>query len=225
MIRIVGLSMLCLLIAAPLSSQEKKKPQFWSIGEKVEETVMPSCQDVCKHVLGMFQQGLPDKEVSALKAGTGELMKACVPSCETDLDSKARRCVMEAQDLEGFNLCQIEHQARHSTAAKPVPPATEPLAAPSTPAPSCDVVCRHILEMAVQQILGEGRDAAAADVETYLPQCVAECVTDLDDEARRCFMKAESFEAGAHCDEALELRRNRQSDPSRPFWEENTPPE
>jgi len=224
MIRIFGLSLLCLLVAAPASSQEKKP--FWSIGEKVEEALMPSCQDVCKHVLGLFRQGLPDKEVSALKASTGELLKECVPSCEAELGSKARRCIMGAKDLEGFELCHIEHQARHATPTKPAAPAIEAPLPPSTPAPSCDVVCRHILDMAVKQILSDGSETGmSGEIEAYLPQCIAECEADLDEEARRCFMKAATFEAGAYCDEALDLRRKRQSDPSRPFWEENTTPE
>ncbi len=80
--------------------------------------------------------------------------------------------------------------------------------------------------MAVNQILAEGSETGMSkEIETYLPQCIAECKADLDDEARRCFMKAESFEAGAHCDEALDARRPKASDPTRPFWEDTTPPE
>ena len=215
MVRSACLLLICLACAAPAAGQESKKPSFWSIRERIEETVVPSCREVCEHTLGLFGAGLPKKEAKALQEGTAGLMKECVPSCETDLDTKVRRCIVAAADTDAFDRCKAEGEppAPAAVTVEPPPPALPP-------APGCEAVCLHILEMAMMQIPTEDRQSSPGQIETYLPQCIAECDVDLDDEARRCFMSAETLETGEACDEALEARRPPPPDPYLPFYEE-----
>ena len=216
MLRSAGLLMLCLVCAAPALAEEPGKPSFWSIRDRIDAVVVPGCEEVCVHTLGLFKAGLPEKEAKVLEKGIAELTRECLSSCEADLGPTARRCLVAARDLDAFDRCQAEHEVRK--APPPAPPKVE--APPAPPAPSCEAVCRHILEMAVQQIASADRQSTPAEIESYLPQCVAECEADLDDEARRCFMRASTIRDGEACDEALDARRPPPPDPDRPFFED-----
>ena len=74
------------------------------------------------------------------------------------------------------------------------------------------------------QIPAENATSASGQIQSYLPQCVAECKEDLDEEARRCFMNIPSFEDGDVCDEALDARRSIKDPIDIPFWEEKLIP-
>ncbi len=218
MLRTSCLVLLVLACAAPAIADEPREPSFWSIRDRIEEVVVPDCPEVCAHTLGLFQAGLPGKEAKALMESGAQLTKECLASCEADLDTMARRCITMAQTLEAFDRCKAAHEARM---APPAPPeAPEVVVPPPPPAPTCEAVCRHILEMAVQQIANADARSTPTEVDQYLPQCVAECEADLDDEARRCFMAASTIQDGEGCDEALDARRPPAPDPDRPFYEE-----
>ncbi|MFH1529171.1 MAG: hypothetical protein ABIK09_00385 [Pseudomonadota bacterium] len=218
------LLLLCLVCAAPAVGQESKTFSFWSIRERVDALVVPGCREVCEHTLGLLRAGLPQKEAMALQKGSAGLMKECVPSCETDLDTMERRCLITAVDMDAFERCKAESEARRAP-----PPALVEIAAPPPPllppAPDCEAVCLHILEMAVMQIPSQGGQSTPSQIEVYLPQCVVACVADLDEEARRCFMVASTTTEGEACDEALEARRPPPPDPNLPFYEEAPAPE
>ena len=228
--RSVVVTSLCLFLAAPAVAQEEGLPSFWSIHDRVEEVVVPGCQEICEHVLGLVRKGLPKKEAIAFEKGFKDLMNDCVPACETDLDIKTRRCVFAAVDMDAFDMCREESEARLPPPPPP-PPVVEVdetppirMIQPSLPTPTCEAVCRHILELSVLQIPAETAQSAPGQVQEYLPQCIAECEQDLDDQARRCFIDIPSFEAGSACDEALDGRRTNRLPNDIPFWEENLSP-
>ena len=55
MVRSICVSLLVLFFAAPAAAEDPKKPSFWSINDRVEEVVVPGCEELCEHVLGLLR--------------------------------------------------------------------------------------------------------------------------------------------------------------------------
>jgi len=74
----------------------------------------PSCTAVTDHTLELTVQKYP-AHGDMLKTERGALIKRC----ETELDAKARRCMMAAKDLDGISACW-------GTKPQPKPPSATP---------------------------------------------------------------------------------------------------
>ena len=72
--------------------------------------------------------------------------------------------------------------------------------------PSCATVCNHIMDLAMADVPEDERAAARAAAGEVMEECIPQCKTDLDEESRICFFKAENLADGDACDKALSER-------------------
>jgi hypothetical protein len=73
-------------------------------------------------------------------------------------------------------------------------------------APSCATVCNHIMDLAMADVPEDERATARAAAGEVMEECIPQCKTDLDEEARICFSRAASLADGDDCDKALSER-------------------
>lgn len=66
---------------------------------------IPNCAEVCKHIMALALETVPEGEREAARAAGAEVLKECIPGCETDLDSEARTCFMKARSMADGDAC------------------------------------------------------------------------------------------------------------------------
>ncbi len=72
--------------------------------------------------------------------------------------------------------------------------------------PSCAAVCSHIMDLALEDVPEAEKAAARSAAAEVMEECVPQCETDLDNDARICFSQATYMADGDACDKALSER-------------------